>query len=49
MDWTWEGQWALNAWPNIALTIVLLCVTVWWRLNEGFLPWIFSRLRLTDQ
>ena len=24
----WEGQWALNAWPNVALTAVLLAWTV---------------------
>lgn len=36
--WTWEGQWALNAWPNIALTIVLLCVTVWLAVKRGISP-----------
>jgi len=36
--WTWGGQWALDAWPNIALTIVLLCVTVWLAVKRGFSP-----------
>lgn len=36
--WTWGGQWALNAWPNMALTIVLLCVTVWLAVKRGFSP-----------
>jgi len=34
----WRGEWALNAWPNVAITIVLLLVTLglaWWR---GFSP-----------
>lgn len=26
-QWTWSGQWALNAWPNMALTVALLAVT----------------------
>ena len=36
--WTWGGQWKLNAWPNIALTIGLLCVTVWMAVKGGFSP-----------
>jgi hypothetical protein len=23
----WSGQWQLNAWPNVALTLVLLAIT----------------------
>ncbi len=33
-DLRWHGQWALNAWPNFAITIALLFVTfylAWWR------------------
>jgi len=26
---TWSGEWALNAWPNVAITVVLLVVTLW--------------------
>jgi inner membrane protein len=36
--WTWGGQWKLNAWPNLALTVVLLCVTVWMAVQRGFSP-----------
>jgi inner membrane protein len=36
--WTWEGQWKLNAWPNMALTIALLCVTGWMAVQRGFSP-----------
>ena len=36
--WTWQGQWALNAWPNIVLTIALLGVTVWLAVRRGFSP-----------
>ncbi len=35
---TWHGQWELNAWPNFALTLVLLGIAfhlAWWR---GFSP-----------
>jgi membrane-bound metal-dependent hydrolase YbcI (DUF457 family) len=35
---TWRGEWTLNAWPNVAITIALLLVTfllAWWR---GFSP-----------
>jgi len=36
--WTWGGQWKLDAWPNIALTILLLCVTAWMAVRRGFSP-----------
>jgi len=35
---SWHGQWALNSWPNIAITAALLLATfylAWWR---GFSP-----------
>jgi hypothetical protein len=32
------GQWKLDAWPNIALTIALLFVTVWMAVKRGFSP-----------
>ena len=34
----WRGQWALNAWPNVALTIALLLVTLWLGWRRGFSP-----------
>ena len=37
-NWTWRGQWALNAWPNFALTIGLLALTLWLAQRRGFSP-----------
>jgi membrane-bound metal-dependent hydrolase YbcI (DUF457 family) len=34
----WRGQWALNAWPNIALTIALLLTTLYLAWRRGFSP-----------
>jgi inner membrane protein len=43
---TWQGQWQLNAWPNIAITIVLLGTTLWlaWRRRFSPLEMISARL-----
>jgi inner membrane protein len=42
--WAWEGQWKLNAWPNVAVTLALLCLTILMALRRGFSPVsIFSR------
>ena len=38
VELTWRGQWALNAWPNIAITLVLLLVTFWLAWERGFSP-----------
>jgi inner membrane protein len=35
---TWDGQWALNAWPNITLTVVLLAATFALAWERGFSP-----------
>jgi inner membrane protein len=35
---TWRGQWGLNAWQNIVLTIVLLLITFWLAWRRGFSP-----------
>lgn len=37
-EWTWDGQWALNAWPNFALTIALLLATFFLAWKRGFSP-----------
>ena len=34
----WSGQWALNAWPNILITIALLFLTLWLAQKRGFSP-----------
>jgi inner membrane protein len=33
---TWSGQWALNAWPNIAITLVMIGFTLYLAWKKGF-------------
>jgi inner membrane protein len=35
---TWPGQWGLNSWPNIAVTVALLCITLALGWRRGFSP-----------
>lgn len=43
-QWTWQGQWALNAWPNFVITGVLLLLTFYWARIRGYSPLeIFSK------
>ena len=35
---TWRGQWGLNAWPNVLITITLLLITLWLAWRRGFSP-----------
>lgn len=35
---TWSGQWGLNAWPNVAITVVLLAITFWLAWRRGLSP-----------
>jgi inner membrane protein len=34
----WLGQWGLNAWQNILITIVLLLITLYLAWRRGFSP-----------
>ncbi len=34
----WHGEWGLNAWPNVAITIALLSTTLWLAWFRGFSP-----------
>jgi inner membrane protein len=34
----WHGQWGLNAWPNVAITIVFLLATFWLAWRNGYSP-----------
>lgn len=34
----WSGQWALNAWPNIFITAVALCITFFLAWRRGHSP-----------
>jgi hypothetical protein len=36
--WTWHGQWALNAWPNLVFTVALLLATIWLARKQGVSP-----------
>lgn len=35
---TWNGQWQLNAWPNIFITIILLLGTIYLAWERGYSP-----------
>ena len=39
---TWHGQWALNAWPNILITVILIFITLWlaWRVGRSPLEFV---------
>ena len=37
-EFVWSGQWALNAWPNFAITIVLLIATFVLAWSRGYSP-----------
>jgi hypothetical protein len=39
-DWTltWEGQWGLNAWPNILATLLMLALTLYIARKRGRSP-----------
>jgi inner membrane protein len=38
LQFVWRGEWGLNAWPNVALTVALLLVTLWLAWRRGFSP-----------
>lgn len=38
VEWTWSGQWALNAWPNIAITFLLLVSSLVLAVRRGCSP-----------
>jgi inner membrane protein len=37
-QWTWSGQWALNAWQNFVITAVTLVLTFYLAWRRGFSP-----------
>lgn len=37
-QWVWEGQWALNAWPNFVITGIVLVLTFYWAVQKGHSP-----------
>jgi hypothetical protein len=34
----WQGQWLLNSWQNITLTVLLLMITFWLARERGYSP-----------
>ena len=34
----WEHQWALNAWPNVVITAVMIGVALYWSWRHGYSP-----------
>lgn len=37
-QWTWQGQWELNAWPNFVITIAALIATLYLAWKRGYSP-----------
>jgi len=37
-NWTWPGQWPLNGWQNMSLTVLLLGITLWLAWARGYSP-----------
>lgn len=37
-QWTWSGQWDLNAWPNRAIGVGCFAMTIWLAWLRGFSP-----------
>lgn len=37
-SWTWQGQWPLNSWQNVTLSVLLLTVTFWLAWKRGDSP-----------
>lgn len=38
LTFTWPGQWPVNGWPNIALTVFLILVTCIMAVRRGYSP-----------
>ncbi len=36
--WEWAGQWPLNAWPNVLLTLLLLALAFYLAWRRGYSP-----------
>jgi hypothetical protein len=37
-QWSWSGQWELNAWPNFAVTGIVLVSAFWLAWQRGYSP-----------
>ena len=36
--WSWSGEWALNSWQNMAITLTALAICIWFAAMKGFSP-----------
>jgi len=45
---TWTGQWELNAWPNILLTVLFLVATLYLACKRGYSPLELISKRMDD-
>lgn len=37
-EWTWAGQWQLDSWQNLSITVILLITTIVCACRRGFSP-----------
>lgn len=37
-QWTWSGQWMLNAWQNIVITVMAMFIAIYLAWKRGFSP-----------
>jgi len=37
-QWTWSGQWLMNSWQNMAITLLLLGIALWLAWRRGYSP-----------
>lgn len=47
-NWTWSGQWGLNAWPNVVITCALIAVMLWIAVKRGRTPLEFASRRADE-
>jgi inner membrane protein len=48
-QWAWDGQWALNAWPNFVVTLMFLAATLYLAWQKGYSPLEIASTRIDAQ
>jgi inner membrane protein len=48
IQWTWHGQWSLNAWQNIVITVAAVATTVLLARRRGYSPLELVSTRAND-
>ena len=46
--YTWSGQWEINAWPNIAITVFFIGLILKQTANYGYSPFVFISKHLEN-